>query len=348
MEIGLLNGEANGTRDASSEEVMSTTGDIRIGISGWTYPPWRKVFYPEGLPQHRELEYASRALRSIEINGTFYSLQRASSMRKWYDSVPEDFIFSVKGNRFITHIRRAKDVEGPLANFFASGLLQLGEKLGPVLWQFPPNFKYERERMESFFKLLPRSSGEAAYLARRHDGRLPERAVLKARVDIPLRHAIEIRHDSFETPEFIELLRQHQLAIVVADAAHKWPFIEDVTADFIYARLHGHEELYKSGYTASALEAWEKKIRSWSKGSTPQEAVLLTPPPSSRKSGRDVFVYFDNDVKVHAPFDAMVLAESLGMKPGFPEDIAEAGAETIRKRKRTAGKDRAAKKLAVV
>ncbi|WP_052573870.1 DUF72 domain-containing protein [Haloferula sp. BvORR071] len=301
------------------------TRDIRIGISGWTYPPWRKVFYPEELPQHRELEYASRALRSIEINGTFYSLQRASSIRRWYDTVPENFRFSVKGNRFITHIRRLKDVKGPLANFFASGLLQLGEKQGPFLWQFPPSFSYDRALLEAFFKLLPRSSKEAAHLAKSHDGRLPERAVLKARTDVRLRHAIEIRHRSFEIPEFIELLREHEIAIVVADAAKKWPFIEDLTADFVYVRLHGHDELYKSGYTKRALDAWERKIRRWAKGGSPQEAQRLTPPPSPRKSGRDVFVYFDNDVKVHAPFDAMTLAMHLGMKPkpvdGFKVDL---------------------------
>lgn len=289
--------------------------EIRIGISGWTYPPWRKVFYPDGLPQHRELEFASRAVRSIEINGTFYSLQRASSIRKWYDTVPGDFKFAIKGNRFITHIRRLKDASVPLANFFASGLLQLGEKLGPFLWQIPPSLPYDRDRLEEFFKLLPRTSGEAAQLARKHDGRLPERAVLKAKSDFPLRHALEVRHASFQTPEFIELLREHHVAIVVAVAAAKWPFIEDVTADFVYLRLHGHDELYRSGYTPEALDTWERKIRRWSSGGTPRETVRLAPAPPPRTSGRDVFAYFDNDVKVHAPFDAMALALRLGMEP---------------------------------
>lgn len=295
------------------------SADVRIGISGWTYPPWRKVFYPEGLPQHRELEYASRAVRTIEINGTFYSLQRASSIRKWHDSVPDDFIFSIKGSRYITHNRRLKNVAEPLANFYASGLLHLGTKLGPFLWQFPPSFRYDPERIAQFFRLLPRSTGEAARLARRHDGRLPERAVLKAKEDLPLRHAMEVRHASFETPEFIELLREHQIAIVVADAAAKWPLIEDVTADFVYLRLHGHDELYKSGYTRAALDAWEKKIRRWVKGGTPRDAARLAPSPSPLKKGRDVFAYFDNDVKVHAPFDAIALAARFGKRPGSIE-----------------------------
>jgi uncharacterized protein YecE (DUF72 family) len=300
--------------------------DIRIGISGWTYPPWRKKFYPEDLPQSRELEYASRAVRSIEVNGTFYSLQRASSIRRWYDTVPEDFVFSVKGSRYITHNRRLKDVAVPLANFFASGLLGLGGKLGPFLWQLPPSFAYDRERLEAFFKLLPRSSGEAAKLARRHDGRLPERAVLKPREETPLRHALEVRHASFETPEFIALLRKYRVAIVVADAAAKWPLIEDVTADFLYLRLHGHDELYKSGYTDKALDVWERKVRRWAAGGMPREARRIGTASGSRKSGRDVFVYFDNDVKVHAPFNAMDLASRFGMRPGMLEGYEEAAA----------------------
>ena len=295
------------------------SAEIRIGISGWTYSPWRGEFFPEGLPQVRELEFASRALRTIEINGTFYSLQRASSIRRWHDTVPKDFVFAIKGSRYITHNRRLKDAAIPLANFFASGLLELGRKLGPFLWQLPPSFAFDRDRLEGFFSLLPRSSGEAAHLAKRHDGRLPERAVLKAREETRIRHALEVRHASFETPEFIELLRKHDIAIVVADAAAKWPLIEDVTADFVYLRLHGHDELYQSGYTSAALDVWERKIRRWSKGGTPRDARVLGASAPPRKSGRDVFAYFDNDVKVHAPFDAISLAERLGMKPGALE-----------------------------
>ncbi len=298
------------------------SAQLRIGISGWTYAPWRKRFYPDGLPQRRELEYASRAVRTIEINGTFYSLQRASSIRRWYDAVPEDFVFSIKGSRFITHIRRLRDVEQPLANFYASGLLQLGKKLGPFLWQFPPSFRFDPLLLGDFFRLLPRSTREAGKLAGRHDRRLPERAVLKEPADLPLRHAIEVRHASFESPGFIDLLREHRVAIVVADAAAKWPLIEDLTADFVYVRLHGHDELYSSGYTDAALSGWEKKIRRWLHGGTPRIARRLTAALPPRKSGRDVFVYFDNDAKVHAPFDAASLAGRFGMAPrpveGFP------------------------------
>jgi uncharacterized protein YecE (DUF72 family) len=294
-------------------------GDIRIGISGWTYPPWRKVFYPDGLPHHAELGYASRAVRSIEINGTFYSQQRASSFRKWRESVPDDFVFSIKGSRYITHIRRLKDVAKPLSNFFASGLLELREKLGPLLWQLPPSFKYDPEILESFFKLLPHDQEEIAKLARRHEGRLRGKAALKVHGNGPVRHALEVRHHSFENEEFITLLKAYKVALVVADTAGKWPFMEDLTSDFVYVRLHGDEELYTSGYTPAALGNWERKIRRWAKGGSPRGAKLQSSPPSARKSGRDVFVYFDNDVKVHAPFDAMELAGRLGMEPRYEE-----------------------------
>jgi uncharacterized protein YecE (DUF72 family) len=286
--------------------------DIRIGISGWTYPPWRGVFYPAGLPHGQELKYASRQVNSIEINGTFYGLQRPSNFRAWREATPDDFVFSVKGSRYLTHLTRLKNPKTPLANFFASGVLELGEKLGPLLWQLPPNLHYDRQRLETFFQLLPRDSAAAEKLARGHDSKLRGRAVLKAIADTAIRHALEVRHASFETAEFVALLREYNIAMVVADTAGKWPLIEDVTADFIYIRLHGAEELYASGYTESALDEWARKIHRWSEGGSPQGARLLTPPLPKRMAGRDVYVYFDNDVKTHAPFDAMSLGRRLG------------------------------------
>jgi uncharacterized protein YecE (DUF72 family) len=291
--------------------------DIRIGISGWTYPPWRGVFYPKGWPQERELEYASRQVNSIEINGSFYSLQRPASYRAWYEATPPGFVFSVKGGRFITHLKRLRNVRTPLANFFASGILCLREKLGPVLWQLPPNFHYNRDLLSAFFDLLPRDTSEASKLARKHDAKLKVRAAMKTDRVRPVRHALEVRHSSFETPEFVELLRKHDIALVVADTAGKWPFLEDVTSDFIYVRLHGDKELYVSGYTDSALAEWTRKIRSWAKGRTPARSKRVGPPSRPEKAGRDVFVYFDNDVKVRAPFDAMSLAHRLGLGPAL-------------------------------
>jgi uncharacterized protein YecE (DUF72 family) len=284
---------------------------FRVGISGWTYPPWRGVFYPEKWPHKRELEYASRQVNSIEINGTFYSLQRAESFKAWAEATPEGFVFSVKGGRFITHIRRLKDVDEPLANFFASGILRLKEKLGPILWQLPPNFRYDRERLEAFFRRLPKDTNEAATLARKHDQRLDGRAWTRAEGKRPLRHAMEVRHASFEHGEFIALLRKYNIGLVVADTAGKWPLMEDVTSDFLYVRLHGDEKLYVSGYTDAALKSWSRKIRAWARGSTPAGAKLAGPRSGATKGKRDVFVYFDNDVKVHAPFDAMKLAKLL-------------------------------------
>jgi uncharacterized protein YecE (DUF72 family) len=273
-------------------------GETRIGISGWTYPPWRGRFYPKGWPQHRELEYASRQVSSIEINGSFYSLQRPESYGAWYDASPGGFVFSIKGSRFITHLKRLKDVETPLANFFASGVLRLEEKLGPFLWQLPPNFRFDPERLRKFFNLLPRDTRAAAKLAKKHDERLSGRDWMKTDRARPLRHAIEVRHSSFETREFIALLREHNIAMVVADTAGKWPLIEDSTSDFVYVRLHGDEELYVSGYTPEALEMWGRKVRAWTKGKTPAGTRLLDEPTPAKE--RAVFVYFDNDAKVHA------------------------------------------------
>lgn len=295
---------------------------LRVGISGWRYGPWRAKFYPEDLPQKRELEYASRQVNSIEINGSFYSLQRPESYHAWYEATPEDFLFSVKGSRFLTHLRRLKDPQIPLANFLASGILRLRDKLGPILWQLPPNFAYDRARLEAFFRILPRTTTAAAALARKHDSRLEGRAWTKGGETRPLRHALEVRHPSFEDEDFVSLSREHDVALVVADTAGKWPFLEDTTSDFVYVRLHGDVELYVSGYSASALETWARKIRAWAAGRTPSGARLIGSRPSPRRQGRDVFVYFDNDAKVHAPFDAISLARRLGIQraaAGAPE-----------------------------
>jgi uncharacterized protein YecE (DUF72 family) len=286
---------------------------LHVGISGWRYAPWRGVFYPADLVQRRELEHASRQLNSIEINGSFYALQRPDSYRSWHDETPDGFVFSVKGPRFITHMKKLAGVEGALANFYASGVLALGEKLGPMLWQLPPNLGYDADRLAAFFAQLPRTTGEAAELAARHEDRMEGRALTATDVDRPLRHSLEVRHPSFETPEFVELLRAHDIGLVSADTAGKWPMLDDVTSDFVYVRLHGGEELYVSGYGDEALEQWADKVRTWRAGGTPADGHTLAPPAPVRE--RDVFVYFDNDVKVRAPFDAKALAQKLGV-PG--------------------------------
>lgn len=269
------------------------SGTVRIGISGWTYAPWRKVFYPEGLRQKDELEYAASRMTSIEINGSFYSLQRPESYRAWRDRTPEGFVFAVRGGRFITHMKKLADVDAPLANFFASGPLSLDDKLGPVLWQLPPTLGFDAARLAAFFDQLPRTTGAAAELGARHDERVAGRAHLEVTNEREIRHALEVRHDSFLAPEFLDLLREHGIGLVVADTAGKWPLIREVTTDFAYVRLHGDTELYASGYSDQALDEWAALLRGWAEG------------------GRDVYAYFDNDIKVRAPFDAMGLIERL-------------------------------------
>jgi uncharacterized protein YecE (DUF72 family) len=285
---------------------------ILVGISGWRYAPWRGVFYPKGLPQKQELSYASRALPSIEINGSFYSLQRPSSYERWGRETPDDFVFSVKGSRYITHLLRLKEVEPALARFFGSGLLSLGPKLGPILWQLPPNFKFDAARLENFLRGLPGDTSEAAALARRHDalqkGAGPPVGARPRR----LRYAVEIRHESFRDPEFIRILRGNGAALVVADTAGKWPYLEEPTADFMYVRLHGDVELYASGYTDVALDRWARRLRAWSGGREPKDARRVTERPAPRRKSREVYCYFDNDAKVKAPFDARTLIAKLG------------------------------------
>jgi uncharacterized protein YecE (DUF72 family) len=267
----------------------------RVGISGWRYAGWRGDFYPTGLAQRRELEYAAQALTSIEINGSFYSLQRPTSYASWRAETPEDFVFAVKGGRFISHLKRLVDVETPLANFFASGVLALGPKLGPVLWQLPENLRFDADVLDSFFTLLPGTTGAAAELAERHDDKVKEgRTLTTTEADVPIRYALEFRSATFAVPEAYEVLRRHGVACVLADTAGKWPKVEEVTADFMYLRLHGDQELYASGYSDAALDDWAAKSRRW------------------LGEGLDVFAYFDNDIKGFAPYDAMRLIQRLG------------------------------------
>lgn len=269
--------------------------EARIGISGWRYPPWRGVFYPRGLRQADELAYAAERLGSIELNGSFYSLQRPASWARWRDSTPSGFVFAVKGPRFVTHVKRLRDVDAPLANFFASGVLDLGAKLGPMLWQLPPTLRYDPELLDAFLARLPRSRSDASRLARHRDARMRGRSSYAVGRDAPIRHAVEVRHPSFgeALDDWSALLERHGVASVAADSAGRYPRIDRVTADFAYARLHGETELYASGYDEASLGRWA----AWTR--------------THLDAGRDAYVYFDNDAKVRAPFDAMALVARL-------------------------------------
>ena len=267
--------------------------EVRIGVSGWRYGPWRKNFYPAGLVQRRELEYLAGTFPTVELNGSFYSLQRPESYQRWRAQTPPGFTFAVKGGRFITHLKRLRDVQVPLANFFASGVLALEDRLGPMLWQLPERQRLDLDQIAHFLHLLPTSTTDAAALAAGHDEHLAGRAWTTTDTDRPLRHALEVRHESFADPAFHRLLRDHEVALVVSEGAGRWPVFEETTADLVYVRLHGDRELYVSGYDATALQAWATKVRRW------------------HGAGHDVVVYFDNDAKVRAPFDALALTELL-------------------------------------
>lgn len=299
-------------------------GRIRIGISGWRYKGWRGVFYPPKLQQRRELEFAAGVFDTVEINGTFYSLQHHTSFQRWRAETPDDFVFAVKGSRFITHMKKLRGVDEAFANLLASGMLALGAKLGPMLWQFPPQQRFDLQRFRDFFAMLPRTTGEAARLAERCSEKMLARSVLRAEVDVPVRHAVEIRHESFAVPEFTALLREHEIGLVVADTV-EWPLLLDVTSDLVYLRLHGSEQLYASGYSDEALEVWARRVVLWAEGGTPEAdgRARRVDAAAAPVRPRDVVVYFDNDAKVHAPFDAANLRRKvdrlLGVEATGPE-----------------------------
>jgi uncharacterized protein YecE (DUF72 family) len=313
-------------------------GDIRVGISGWTYTPWRGNFYPRGLPQKLELAYASRRFNALEVNGTFYSLQRPSSFRAWYEQSPAGFLFALKGGRYITHMRKLRDAAQPLANFLASGLLCLREKLGPILWQFPPFMPFKEDRFREFFDLLPRDTTELARAAKRHGAFLKGRVELEPGANRPVRHAVEFRHESFMSDRFVALLREFNVALVIADVASKFPTAEDVTADWVYVRLHGSRRMYASGYTPREIHAWSERVRAWAKGSEPADARRIGPKSARSSKGRDVFIFFDNtDVKLRAPVDARNMAAELGIGPltSQAQVLAELGVKPKRTKSST-------------
>ncbi|MDX1660842.1 MAG: DUF72 domain-containing protein [Gemmatimonadota bacterium] len=286
-------------------------GTSRIGVSGWSYDAWHGDFYPDDLSRSRELEYASRRLSTVEINGSFYSLQAPDTYRSWREATPAGFRFAVKASRYITHSKRLKDARGAVANFLASGVLALGEKLGPVLWQLPERLEFEPERMREFLDTLPHDTESAARLAEDHDPDVIGTALTEVEENHRLRHAIETRHPSFFSEAFVRIARDTGTAIVFADSGD-WPYAEEITAGFVYLRLHGSPETYVSEYDADALDWWANRIRTWADGAEPDDAERITdrdPPP---RKERDVYVYFDNDAAGHAPWDALGLAARLG------------------------------------
>jgi uncharacterized protein YecE (DUF72 family) len=266
---------------------MSQPGSIRVGIGGWTFEPWRGSFYPAGLPQKRELEYASRHLTSIEINGTYYGTQKPESFARWYDETPEGFVFTLKGPRFTTNRRVLAEAGASIERFLSSGVLLLKEKLGPINWQLLPTKQYNPNDFEAFLKLLPG----------RVDGQT-------------LRHVVEVRHPSFACPQFIELLRAYAVGVVVADHG-SYPRLNDPTAPFVYVRLQCASEGEETGYSAQALSQWAERARTWSAGKLHPSLERLAPKERKPPQARDVFIYLINGFKPRAPVAAMALIEHL-------------------------------------
>jgi uncharacterized protein YecE (DUF72 family) len=264
---------------------------VRIGTSGWSYPEWRGHYYPDGLAQRRQLEYLADRLSTVEINGSFYSLRRPADYRSWYERTPDGFLFAVKGHRFVTHRSRLRDAAVPLANFLASGVLELGDKLGPLLWQFPPSLSFDPALVADFLAVLPQDTTAALDLAHTEATMVPTEGISTVG-HRPLRHAVEVRHPTFRSETFYDLLRDHGVALVTADTAGRWPCLAERTTDFAYVRLHGGTELYVSAYQAPALAGWAGRVRGWA-------------------SAGDVYVYFDNTARSAAPYDAEQLCHRL-------------------------------------
>ena len=290
---GSRHGRPTNGRTANRGE---RNGRARIGISGWRYSSWRGDFYPRGLRQRDELSYAAARFGSIELNGSFYGLQRPERYVGWREATPDDFVFAVKGGRFITHMRRLREPRQALANFFASGVLALEHKLGPILWQLPADLSFDPDVLDAFCRELPMTTSAAARLARHHDEKLDGRAFTRATTDRPMVHAMEVRNETYRSADCYDILRSHGVVLVVSDGADRWPMMRELTADTVYVRLHGHTRLYESNYSAQALGSWARRIRGWTSG---------TAAPDGQP--RNVYVYFDNDAHGYAPHNAQSL-----------------------------------------
>jgi uncharacterized protein YecE (DUF72 family) len=280
---------------------------IHIGLSGWSYRDWAGRFYPEDLPSERWLSYVAERFDTVEVNRSFYSLLEPSTYRSWYERVPDGFTFAVKGSRYITHMKKLNEVETPLANFFASGVLELGHKLGPILWQLPGGWRFRPDRIRHFLSLLPTTTAEAGALAERHDDRIGE-PVTEPLVEVRLRHVLEVRDPSFFVPELLEILAEWGVAFAVSHSSD-WPCTEDVVGDLAYLRLHGPGALYASPYSNEDLTRWARLITGWAAGEDSGDGPRISSPGKPREDGRDVFVYFDNDSGAYAPPDALSLQQ---------------------------------------
>ena len=281
--------------------MSATVPDVHVGLSGWDYPRWQGDFYPADLAARRRLEYAAEHFDTLEVNASFYSLQRPTTYQRWYDATPPGFVFALKGGRFITHLKRLRDVGQGLANYFASGPLVLAEKLGPVLWQLPATIRFDEALIAEFLARLPRTTTAAAELAARHDDKLRGRVALDVDGERAIRHALEVRHRSFDDPRYYDLLTRHDVANVASDSP-TWPLLDRRTTDAAYVRLHGHTELYASGYSGASLDRWADHCRSWAEHGP-------------------VYVYFDNDARGRAPHDALALRKRLGLGGRVPAGV---------------------------
>ena len=284
-------------------------GSIRVGISGWSYKDWRGSFYPRDLPHDRELQYVAGKFDTVEINGTFYSLTTLDSCREWYRAAPRGFVYAVKGSRFITHNKKLADVDRALANFFASGILELREKLGPILWQLPERSRFDAERVERFLQILPRDTDAARRLASRHDDRVEE-AGYGGGDNHRVRHVLEPRHESFFQPEMTRVARRNRVALAFSHSS-EWPYMEEVTAGFVYVRLHGPKRVYDSAYGTESLEVWAERVSAWHAGGEPDDPMRISDLQPPRRKERDVYVYFDNTAGGQAPREALVLRKLL-------------------------------------